>query len=79
MALLVVVVRTLFRFLFGGYTLEALLLGFKDGLWLGLWVIGFGLLNLVFDMSKLATKIPGRTGTAGGAAPTGRIHFRPPP
>ena len=64
MALLVVVVRTLFRFLFGGYTLEALLLGFKDGLWLGLWVIGFGLLNLVFDMSKLATKIPGRTGTA---------------
>lgn len=64
MALLVVLVRTLFRFLFGGYTLEALLLGLKDGLWLGLWVLGFGLLNLIFDLAKLATKLPGRMGTA---------------
>ena len=64
MALLVVAVRALFRFLFGGLSLAAFWLGLKDGLWLSIWVLGFGVLNLTFDFSKLAGRLPGRLGTA---------------
>lgn len=64
LALLVLVVRAGFRFLFGGFSLDALLLGLKDGVWLSLWVLAFGTLNLIFDFAKLASLIPGRFGTA---------------
>jgi energy-coupling factor transport system ATP-binding protein len=64
LALLVVLVRAGFRFLFGGFSQVALLLGLKDGIGLGLWVLAFGALNIVFDFAKLARLIPGRFGTA---------------
>ena len=64
MALLVVAVRAGFRFLFGGFSLDAFLFGLKDGFWLSLWVLAFGALNLSFDFAKLAGFIPGRIGTA---------------
>lgn len=64
LALLVVAMRAAFRFLFGGLSLAALLLGLKDGLGLSLWVLAFGVLNLLFDFAKLSNLIPGRFGTA---------------
>ena len=64
LALLVIAVRAGFRFLFSGFSPDALLLGLKDGLWLSLWVLAFGALNLLFDFARLAALIPGRLGTA---------------
>ena len=64
MALLVVVVRAAFRFLFGGFSPEAFWFGLKDGLGLSVWVLAFGVLNIVFDFAKLAALFPGRIGTA---------------
>ncbi|MEY4397649.1 MAG: hypothetical protein RLZ53_225 [Actinomycetota bacterium] len=64
LALLVVAVRAGFRFLFGGLSLDSLWFGFRDGVWLSLWVLAFGALNILFDFSKIAGRIPGRFGTA---------------
>lgn len=63
-ALFVVLVRAVFRFTFGGLTIDALLTGIWDGLKLSLWVVGIGLLNVIFDFSKLARLFPGKFGTA---------------
>lgn len=64
LALLVIAVRAAFRFLFGGFSLDALMFGLRDGFWLSLWVLAFGVLNLLFDFARLAALIPGRIGTA---------------
>lgn len=64
MALLVVFVRAAFRFIFGDLSADSFLLGLRDGLNLGVWVLAFGLLNLILDFGKLADKIPGSLGTA---------------
>ena len=58
MALFVVLVRLVFRFIFGDRSLESSLQAIVDGSKLAAWVLGLGLLNLVFDFRRLLNRLP---------------------
>lgn len=58
MALLVVLVRLIFRFTFGESSLESIFQAIIDGSKLAIWVLGFGLLNLVVDFRKVLKRTP---------------------
>lgn len=58
MALFVVLVRVAFRLLFGGFSLDGAVLALLEGGKLALWVLGFGLLNLVVDFRQLLKRSP---------------------
>ena len=58
MALFVVLVRLVFRFIFGDRSLESSLQAIVEGSKLAAWVLGFGLLNLIFDFRRLLNRLP---------------------
>ncbi len=58
MALFVVLVRVIFRFIFGDRSFEGILQAGIDGFKLAVWVLGFGLLNVVVDFRKLLSRLP---------------------
>ncbi|MEN9603816.1 MAG: hypothetical protein RL545_505, partial [Actinomycetota bacterium] len=58
MALFVVLVRVIFRFIFGDRSFEGTIQSVVDGSKLAAWVLGFGLLNLVIDFRKVFNRLP---------------------
>lgn len=58
MALFVVLVRVAFRLVFGGFSIEGVFLALVEGGKLALWVLGFGVLNLVVDFRQLLKSSP---------------------
>lgn len=58
MALFVVLVRVIFRFIFGDRSFEGILQAGIDGFKLAAWVLGFGLLNVIVDFRKLLSRLP---------------------
>ncbi len=58
MALFVVLVRLVFRFIFGDRSLESSLQALIDGAKLAAWVLGFGILNLIVNFRKLLNLLP---------------------
>jgi energy-coupling factor transporter ATP-binding protein EcfA2 len=58
MALFVVLVRVIFRFIFGDRSFEGTIQSVVDGSKLAAWVLGFGLLNLVIDFRKTLNRLP---------------------
>ena len=58
MALFVVLVRVIFRFIFGDRSFEGTLQSIVDGSKLAAWVLGFGVLNLVIDFRKALNRLP---------------------
>lgn len=58
LALFVVLVRVAFRLIFGGFSLEGAIHAAIEGGKLALWVLGFGLLNILVDFRKLLKKSP---------------------
>jgi energy-coupling factor transporter ATP-binding protein EcfA2 len=58
MALFVVLVRVVFRYIFGDQSIEGTLEAVVDGFKLAAWVLGFGLLNLIFDFRRALSRLP---------------------
>ncbi len=58
MALVIVLVRVIFRFAFGERSLESIVQAIIDGSKLAIWVLGFGLLNFAVDFRKLLKNTP---------------------
>lgn len=58
LALFVVLVRVVFRLVFGGFSLEGATIAAMEGGKLALWVLGFGLLNLLVDFRKFLKRSP---------------------
>ena len=58
LALFVVLVRVAFRLIFGGFSLEGATLAAIEGGKLALWVLGFGVLNILVDFRTLLKKSP---------------------
>lgn len=58
LALFVVLVRVVFRLVFGGFSFEGATIAAMEGGKLALWVLGFGLLNLLVDFRKFLKRSP---------------------
>lgn len=58
LAVFVIALRVLFRIIFGELSWLAFQSAFIDGLKLALWVLGFGVLNLLVDFQKLVPRSP---------------------
>ena len=58
MALFVVLVRIALQFVFGDRSIDSLTANAVNGFKLAVWVLGFGLLNIVVDFRKLLAKAP---------------------
>ncbi|MEN9992667.1 MAG: hypothetical protein RLY83_237 [Actinomycetota bacterium] len=69
MALFVVLVRLVFKLVFGTFTFETAIQAIVDGSKLAVWVLGFGLLNVVVDFRKVLKHSP--TALRGIATPLG--------
>ena len=58
MALIVVLVRLVFKLVFGSLSLETAVQAIIDGSKLAVWVLGFGLLNVFVDFRKVLNRSP---------------------
>ncbi len=58
MGLFVILLRVVFQIIFGGFTFEGTQSAVVEGSKLATWVLGFGLLNLLFDFRKILKRSP---------------------